>query len=159
MGDALAMSLMELNDFKPDDFAQIHPSGTLGKKLNLRVADLLNDSKIPKVSLNSSLKEVICEISEKRLGATAVEKNGDLCGLVTDGDIRRVFEKHENITGLKAADIMTKNPISVDENLLALEALKLMQTKKINHLVVMGGNHTYLGIVHILDFINEGLNG
>ena len=159
MGDALAMSLMELNDFKPDDFAQIHPSGTLGKKLNLRVADLLNDSKIPKVSLNSSLKEVICEISEKRLGATAVEKNGDLCGLVTDGDIRRVFEKHEKITGLKAADIMTKNPISVDENLLALEALKLMQTKKINHLVVMGGNHTYLGIVHILDFINEGLNG
>jgi arabinose-5-phosphate isomerase len=159
MGDALAMSLMELNNFKPDDFAQIHPSGTLGKKLNLRVAGLLNDSKIPKVSLNSSLKEVICEISKKRLGATAVEKNGVLCGLVTDGDIRRVFEKHENITGLKAADIMTKNPISVDENLLALEALKLMQTKKINHLVVMGGNHTYLGIVHILDFINEGLNG
>ena len=159
MGDALAMSLMELNDFKPDDFAQIHPSGTLGKKLNLRVAGLLNDSKIPKVSLNSSLKEVICEISKKRLGATAVEKNGDLCGLVTDGDIRRVFEKHENIARLKAADIMTKNPISVDENLLALEALKLMQTKKINHLVVMGGNHTYLGIVHILDFINEGLNG
>lgn len=159
MGDALAMSLMELNGFKPHDFAQIHPSGSLGKKLHLRVADLLSESKIPGVSLNSSLKEVIYEISEKRLGATVVKNNKDLCGLVTDGDIRRVLEKHENISELKASDVMTKNPIMVDKNLLAIEALKLMQTKKINHLVVMGEGNAYLGIVHILDFIKEGLNG
>ena len=159
MGDALAMSLMELNDFKPHDFGQIHPSGTLGKKLNLKVVALLRNSKIPKVSFSSSFKEVIYEISEKRLGATVVEKNGGLCGLITDGDIRRVFEKNENISELTAADIMTKNPIKVKEDLLALRALKLMQAKKINHLVVIREDHTYLGIVHILDFINEGLDG
>ena len=159
MGDALAMSLMELNDFKPFNFGQIHPSGALGKKLNLKVVALLNDSKIPKVSFSSSFKEVIYEISEKRLGATVVEKNGGLCGLITDGDIRRVFEKNENISELIAADIMTKNPIKVKEDLLASRALKLMQAKKINHLVVIREDHTYLGIVHILDFINEGLDG
>ena len=159
MGDALAMSLMELNDFKPIDFAQIHPAGTLGKKLHLKVVDLLTDSKIPKVSLDATLKEVIYEISEKRLGATIVEKNGDLYGLVTDGDIRRILEKHENISGLKASDVMSKNPIKVNENLKAIEALKLMQIKKINHLVVVREGNYYLGIVHILDFIKEGLNG
>ena len=131
----------------------------MGKKLNLKVVALLRDSKIPKVSFSSSFKEVIYEISEKRLGATVVEKNGGLCGLITDGDIRRVFEKNENISELIAADIMTKNPIKVKEDLLASRALKLMQAKKINHLVVIREDHTYLGIVHILDFINEGLDG
>tara|TARA_B100000579_G_scaffold409090_1_gene397808 strand:- start:775 stop:1158 length:384 start_codon:yes stop_codon:yes gene_type:complete len=125
MGDALAMSLMELNDFQPNDFAQIHPSGSLGKKLHLKVIDLLGDSKIPRSSVNSTLNEVIYEISEKRLGARVVEKNGEVCGLITDGDIRRVLEKHE----------------------------------KINHLIVFGKANFYLGIVHVLDFIKEGLNG
>ena len=159
MGDALAISLMELNGFQPNDFAQIHPSGSLGKKLNLKVIDLLGDSKIPRSSLNSTLKEVIYEISEKRLGATVVEKNGKVYGLITDGDIRRILEKHEKINGLKAFEVMTQNPISVNENFLAFEALKLMQAKKINHLVVFGKGNVYLGIVHILDFIKEGLNG
>lgn len=159
LGDALALSLMELNGFQSKDFAQIHPSGNLGKKLHLKLIDLIGDSKIPKVSTDSSLKEVIYEISDKRLGATVVLRKGVLCGLVTDGDIRRVLEKHENISGLKAFEFMTENPITVNENLLAFEALKLMQARKINHLIVLGKNGAYRGIVHILDFIKEGLNG
>ena len=159
LGDALAMGLMELNGFQAQDFAQIHPSGSLGKKLHLKVVDLIADSKIPRVSKDSTLKEVIYEISEKRLGATVVEENGIICGLVTDGDIRRVLEKHENISGLKAIEVMTQKPISANENLLAFEALKLMQSKKINHLVILNKDNTYRGIVHILDFIKEGLNG
>ena len=159
LGDALAMGLMELNGFQAQDFAQIHPSGSLGKKLHLKVVDLIVDSKIPRVSKDSTLKEVIYEISEKRLGATIVEENGIICGLVTDGDIRRVLEKYENISGLKAIEVMTQKPISANENLLAFEALKLMQSKKINHLVILNKDNTYRGIVHILDFIKEGLNG
>ena len=159
LGDALAMSLMKLNGFQAQDFAQIHPSGSLGKKLHLKVVDLIADSKIPRVCKDSTLKEVIYEISEKRLGATVVEENGIICGLVTDGDIRRVLEKHENISGLKAIEVMTQNPISANEDLLAFEALKLMQSKKINHLVILNKDNTYRGIVHILDFIKEGLNG
>ena len=159
MGDALAMSLMNLNSFQSQDFAQIHPSGSLGKKLHLKVVDLTDDYKIPRVSIGATLKEVIYEISEKRLGATVVEDNGKLSGLVTDGDIRRILEKNENISGLMASDIMTNNPISVAEDMLALDGLKLMQTKKINHLIVLGADKNYKGMVHILDFIKQGLNG
>ncbi|MDG1942310.1 MAG: KpsF/GutQ family sugar-phosphate isomerase [Flavobacteriaceae bacterium] len=159
MGDALAMSLMNLNSFQSQDFAQIHPSGSLGKKLHLKVVDLTDDYKIPRVSIGATLKEVIYEISEKRLGATVVEDNGKLSGLVTDGDIRRILEKNENISGLMASDIMTNNPISVAEDMLALDGLKLMQTKKINHLIVLGEDKNYKGMVHILDFIKQGLNG
>ena len=159
MGDALAMSLMNLNSFQSQDFAQIHPSGSLGKKLYLKVVDLTDDYKIPRVSIGATLKEVIYEISEKRLGATVVEDNGKLSGLVTDGDIRRILEKNENISGLMASDIMTNNPISVAEDMLALDGLKLMQAKKINHLIVLGEDKNYKGMVHILDFIKQGLNG
>jgi arabinose-5-phosphate isomerase len=159
MGDALAMSLMNLNSFQSQDFAQIHPSGSLGKKLHLKVVDLTDDYKIPRVSIGATLKEVIYEISEKRLGATVVEDNGKLSGLVTDGDIRRILEKNENISGLMASDIMTNNPISVAEDMLALDGLKLMQAKKINHLIVLGEDKNYKGMVHILDFIKQGLNG
>ena len=102
---------------------------------------------------------MILEISEKRLGATVVEKNGKLCGLITDGDIRRVLEKHENISGLSETYIMTNKPVKVDEDMLAYDALKLMQAKKINHILVMGKDNKYRGLIHILDFIKEGLNG
>tara|TARA_S200000501_G_scaffold19594_1_gene17464 strand:- start:2559 stop:3530 length:972 start_codon:yes stop_codon:yes gene_type:complete len=159
MGDALAIALMELNGFKSEDFAKLHPSGTLGKKLHLKVADLLDDSRIPKVSIDASLRDVIYEISDKRLGATIVEENGLVCGLVTDGDIRRVLQINENISGFKASDAMTKNPICVEENMLANDAMKLMQNKKINHLIVLDKRQTYIGIVHVLEFIKEGLNG
>ena len=159
MGDALAISLMKLNGFQPQNFAQIHPSGSLGKKLHLKVGDLSDYSNIPSVSYKASLKEVILEISEKRLGATVVEKNGKLCGLITDGDIRRVLENHENISGLTATNVMTNKPVKVDEDMLAYDALKLMQSKKINHILVMGKDNNYRGLIHILDFIKEGLNG
>ena len=159
MGDALAISLMKLTGFQPQNFAQIHPSGSLGKKLHLKVGELSDYSNIPSVSYEASLKEVILEISEKRLGATVVEKNGILCGLITDGDIRRVLEKHENISGLSATNIMTHKPVKVDEDMLAYDALKLMQAKKINHILVMGKDNKYRGLIHILDFIKEGLNG
>ena len=159
MGDALAIALMELNGFKSEDFAKLHPSGTLGKKLHLKVADLLDDSRIPKVSIDASLRDVIYEISDKRLGATIVEENGLVHGLVTDGDIRRVLQINENISGFKASDAMTKNPICVEENMLANDAMKLMQNKKINHLIVLDKRQTYIGIVHVLEFIKEGLNG
>ena len=159
IGDALAISLMKLTGFQPQNFAQIHPSGSLGKKLNLKVGDLSDYSNLPSVSYEASLKEVILEISEKRLGATVVKKNGKLCGLITDGDIRRVLEKHENISGLSATNIMTHKPVKVDEDMLAYDALKLMQAKKINHILVMGKDNKYRGLIHILDFIKEGLNG
>jgi len=159
MGDALAISLMKLTGFQPQNFAQIHPSGSLGKKLHLKVGDFSDYSNIPSVSYDASLKEVILEISEKRLGATVVKKNGKLCGLITDGDIRRVLEKHENISGLSATNIMTHKPVKVDEDMLAYDALKLMQAKKINHILVMGKDNNYRGLIHILDFIKEGLNG
>ena len=159
MGDALAISLMKLNGFQPENFAQIHPSGSLGKKLHLKISDLSDYSMIPSVSDKASLKEVILEISEKRLGATVVEKNGKLCGLITDGDIRRVLEKYENISGLTASDVMTRKPVKVDEDMLAYDALKLMQANKINHILVMGKDNNYRGLIHILDFIKEGLNG
>ena len=159
MGDALAVSLMKLTGFQPQNFAQIHPSGSLGKKLHLKVGDFSDYSNIPSVSYEASLKEVILEISEKRLGATVVEKKGKLCGLITDGDIRRVLEKHENINGLKATNVMTNKPVKVDEDMLAYDALKLMQSKKINHILVMGKDNNYRGLIHILDFVKEGLNG
>ena len=159
MGDALAVGLMKLTGFQPQNFAQIHPSGSLGKKLHLKVGDFSDYSNIPSVSYEASLKEVILEISEKRLGATVVEKNGKLCGLITDGDIRRVLEKHENINGLTATNVMTNKPVKVDEDMLAYDALKLMQSKKINHILVMGKDNNYRGLIHILDFIKEGLNG
>ena len=159
IGDALAISLMKLTGFQPQNFAQIHPSGSLGKKLHLKVGELSDYSNIPSVSYEASLKEVILEISEKRLGATVVEKNGILCGLITDGDIRRVLEKYENISGLSATNIMTHKPVKVDEDMLAYDALKLMQAKKINHILVMGKDNKCRGLIHILDFIKEGLNG
>ncbi|MEK9604079.1 MAG: KpsF/GutQ family sugar-phosphate isomerase [Flavobacteriaceae bacterium] len=159
IGDAIAMSLMELNKFQSNDFAQLHPAGTLGKRLNLRVKDLLNDLKLPRVAQNTVMKDVIYEISDKRLGATIVEENGTVLGLITDGDIRRVLEKHESINGLIAENLMTKNPICIDHNTLAFDALRLMKTKKINHLVILENGETYKGIVHILNFIKEGLDG
>ena len=158
MGDALALALMELNGFKSEDFAQLHPSGTLGNKLNLKVSDLLDHSIMPKVTNDASLKDVIYEISDKRLGATIVEDNRKISGLVTDGDIRRVLQINDNISGLKASDVMTKKPICIHENMLAYDAIKLMQNKKINHLVVVDEEEFYIGIVHVLEFIKEGLN-
>ena len=123
IGDALAMTLMEINDFKPKYFAILHPSGSLGKKLNLKIRDLLRDNLKPKVSPKTKMKDVIIEISEKRLGATVVIERNIILGMITDGDVRRVLGKHDNISELTAEQLMTINPVCVSENLMAIDAL------------------------------------
>ncbi|MEM7485794.1 MAG: KpsF/GutQ family sugar-phosphate isomerase [Bacteroidota bacterium] len=156
MGDALAISLLELRGFSSADFAKYHPGGALGKKLYLRVADIVINNQKPQVDIDSSVKEVIVEISEKMLGVTAVIKDGTLVGIVTDGDIRRMLSRYDDIRGLRAKDIMTSNPKSVDVDTLAVEALKILQSKGISQLLAFDGN-TYAGVVHLHNLINEGI--
>ncbi len=156
MGDALAICLLELRGFSSDDFAKYHPGGTLGKKLYLRVSDIAAQNQKPKVGINSSVKEVIVEISEKMLGATAVMDNDKVVGVITDGDIRRMLKKHDNISALTAKEIMTHNPKSVTKDTLAVKALELLQEKGISQLLVLDGKE-YQGVVHIHNLINEGI--
>jgi arabinose-5-phosphate isomerase len=156
MGDALAICLLELRGFSSADFAKYHPGGALGKKLYLRVADIVVNNQKPQVDVNSNVKEVIVEISEKMLGVTAVIENDKVVGVVTDGDIRRMLSKHDNINGLTAKDIMTSNPKSVDVDTLAVNALKLLQEKGISQLLAFD-NGAYAGVVHIHNLINEGI--
>ncbi len=156
IGDALAICLLEIKGFTSKDFAKYHPGGALGKRLYLRVSDIVVNNQRPEVDRNTSVKEVIVEISKKMLGVTAVSENGELVGIVTDGDIRRMLNKHDNISGLIAKDIMTSNPktISVDE--MAVEALELMQNKGISQLLGVKGKK-YVGVVHLHNLINEGI--
>ncbi|MDC6362783.1 MULTISPECIES: KpsF/GutQ family sugar-phosphate isomerase [Flavobacteriaceae] len=156
MGDALAICLLELRGFTSSDFAKYHPGGALGKKLYLRVADIVVNNQKPQVDVNSNVKEVIVEISEKMLGVTAVIENGKVVGVVTDGDIRRMLSKYDNINGLTAKDIMTSNPKSVDVDTLAVTALELLQEKGISQLLAFD-NGAYAGVVHIHNLINEGI--
>ena len=157
MGDALAICLMETKGFGSDDFAKFHPGGTLGKKLYLRVADLYIKNEKPKLTKDRSLKEVIVEISSKRLGATAVVDNKDtLLGIVTDGDLRRMLEKNISLDGVTAEDIMTTTPKSIGADELAVDALDLMRKRSITQLVVVE-NGKYLGFIHLHDLIREGL--
>lgn len=156
MGDALAISLLELRGFSSADFAKYHPGGALGKKLYLRVADIVVNNQKPQVDINSSVKEVIVEISEKMLGVTAVMDEGKVIGVVTDGDIRRMLSTYDNIGELTAGDIMTRNPKSVDTDTLAVKALKTLQDNGITQLLAFE-NGTYAGVVHIHNLINEGI--
>ncbi len=157
MGDALAVVLMELKGFTSDDFARFHPGGTLGKKLYLRVSDLYTNNEQPKVAPGASLKEVIMEISRKRLGATAVTGDDNhLLGVITDGDLRRMLEKDVALTNVTAKEIMTVNPKSVAAGVLAVEALDMLRQYDITQLLVTEGN-TYLGIIHLHDLVREGL--
>ncbi len=166
MGDALAVVLMELNGFQSNDFARFHPGGTLGKKLYLRVADLYNDNEKPKVLTGQSLKEVIVEMTAKRLGITAVvDEQDNLLGIITDGDLRRMLEKSTAIDEIKANDIMTATPKTIGPDKLAVEALDKLRTNGITQLVVVENTRThdsagqgkYLGIIHLHDLIREGL--
>jgi arabinose-5-phosphate isomerase len=156
IGDALAICLLELKGFSSADFAKYHPGGALGKKLYLRVADIVVNNEKPLVDINTSVKDVIVEISSKMLGVTAVTENNKVVGIVTDGDIRRMLSKYDNISGLTAKDIMTSNPKSVDVDTLAINALKLLQEKSISQLLAFDGD-TYAGVVHIHNLINEGI--
>lgn len=157
MGDALAICLMELNGFQTADFAKFHPGGMLGKKLYLRVADLYADNEKPKVLPTQSLKEVIIEMTQKRLGITAVvSAANDLLGIITDGDLRRMLEKNIAIDKINAEDIMTVHPKSIGPDELAVEALDMLRKNELSQLVVTE-NGKYLGIIHLHDLIREGL--
>ena len=156
LGDALAICLMEMRNFTSTDFAKYHPGGALGKKLLLRVADMLDQTHKPLVNPTSSIKDVIIEISEKRLGVTAVIEDKNLIGIITDGDIRRMLNKTETISGLVARDIMTSNPKTVQLNSMVIEAFNLMENYSITQMVVLDGNQ-YAGILHIHDILKEGI--
>lgn len=158
MGDTLAVCLMEKKGFKSDDFAKFHPGGTLGKKLYLRVSDLYTGNEKPKVNPTDSLKDVIVEMTQKRLGVTAVtDKTGILLGIITDGDLRRMLKNSIQIDSVKASDIMTKSPKTIGPDELAVSALDLLRKKEITQLAVVGDNGLYLGIIHLHDLIKEGL--
>lgn len=156
MGDALAIALLELRGFSSSDFAKYHPGGALGKKLYLRVDDIVSTNLKPEVTINADVKTVIVEISEKMLGVTAVTENEKLVGVVTDGDIRRMLNKHENISGLQAKDIMTSNPKTIASDTLAVEALELMQDIGISQLLVVKDG-VYIGVIHLHNLIKEGI--
>lgn len=157
MGDALAVCLLSMKGFSAEDFARFHPGGALGKRLYLRVGDLARQNQAPLVAPDASVREVIYEISSKRLGATAVvDATGDLLGVVTDGDIRRMLEKHENPAGLTARDILTSSPKTIDAKELAVEALELIRKHNISQVVVTDSGK-YTGFVHLHDMVREGL--
>jgi arabinose-5-phosphate isomerase len=156
MGDALAVCLMEMKAFSAEDFAIYHPGGALGKKLLLRVKDMLDSTRKPSVTSNSSVKNVIVEISEKRLGVTAVVENDVVVGIITDGDIRRMLNKTETIAGLTAKDIMTVNPKTIKSTDMVADALNIMEDHSITQLVVVD-NGEYKGVIHLHDILKEGI--
>ncbi|GGB72289.1 D-arabinose 5-phosphate isomerase [Flavobacterium suaedae] len=156
LGDALAVCLMEVRNFKGEDFAKYHPGGALGKKLLLRVGDMLDDTHKPQVSPDCSIKKAIVEISEKRLGVTAVLENNKIVGIITDGDIRRMLNDRDNIAGVTAADIMTKNPKTIKTTDMAVDALNRMENFSITQLVVADEGE-YKGVLHLHDILKEGI--
>ncbi len=157
MGDVLAVCLMELNGFSGDDFARFHPGGNLGKRLYLRVADLYINNGKPQVHPGASLKEVIVEITEKRMGVTAVvDEKGVLAGIITDGDLRRMLEKTADIGSVTAGQILSPSPKTVNPSLLAVEALDILRTADISQLIVEEQGN-YLGILHLHDLVREGI--
>ena len=156
LGDALAVCLMELRNFKSEDFAIYHPGGALGKKLLLRVKDMLDTTHAPSVSPDASVKKVIMEISEKRLGVTAVIENNVVIGIITDGDIRRMLSNRDTFADLTARDIMTQHPKHISSNLLVSEALNVLENNAITQLVVID-NQEYKGILHLHDILKEGI--
>ncbi len=156
IGDALAVCLLKLRGFSSKDFAKYHPGGALGKRLYLRVNDLSSVNQKPEVSLDASLKEVIIEISEKMLGVTAVTENSKIVGIITDGDLRRMLSKSDNITNLTAKDIMGANPKRIEEDAMAVDAKELMEAFGISQLLVEKEGQ-YAGVVHLHDLIKEGI--
>jgi arabinose-5-phosphate isomerase len=156
MGDALAVCLLELRGFSSKDFARYHPGGTLGKRLYLRVADIVIQNQKPQVQEDTPVKDAIIEISKKMLGVTAVTQGEKIVGIITDGDIRRMLNTHDNIGELKAKDIMSRHPKTVDCDVLAVKALELMQENNISQLLATEENR-YAGVVHIHNLIKEGI--
>jgi len=156
MGDALAVALLECRGFTAEDFARFHPGGALGKKLYLRVEDLYVRNEKPAVLPDAELREVIVEISAKRLGAAAVVENGLLLGIITDGDLRRMLMKTTQLSGLKAVDVMTANPKAIDHQSLVVDALQIMRNNNITQLPVLKDGK-YVGVIHLHDILHEGI--
>lgn len=156
IGDALAVCLLELNNFSSSDFAKYHPGGALGKKLYLRVSDLIEKNEVPQVAPTTQIRDVIIEISKKRLGTTAVVENTKIVGIVTDGDLRRMLKNNADISTITASDIMSKNPKTIQVNAMAIEALETMEQNNITQILVED-NSTYVGVVHLHDLLKEGI--
>jgi arabinose-5-phosphate isomerase len=156
LGDALAICLLEYRGFSKEDFARFHPGGILGKKLSMKVENIINN-KIPLVFENDELKDIIIEISENRLGATVVcNDKKDIVGMITDGDLRRCFENNNEFSNLKAKEIMTQSPKKIDSQSLVYDAFKIMKSHNITQLIVVE-NDSYKGIIHLHDIIKEGI--
>lgn len=156
IGDALAICLLELNNFSSKDFAKYHPGGALGKKLYLRVSDLIINNELPQVAPTTEIKDVIIEISKKRLGTTAVIENNKIVGIITDGDLRRMLSVSPDISKIVAKDIMSKNPKTIQAEAMAIEALETMENNKISQILVED-NSVYVGVVHLHDLLKEGI--
>ncbi|OQX96894.1 MAG: D-arabinose 5-phosphate isomerase [Bacteroidetes bacterium 4572_128] len=158
IGDALTVALLKLRGFTHEDFAKFHPGGSLGKKLYMRVSDLYINNDAPKVFLKDKIKTIILEISEKRLGATAVlDKKNNICGIITDGDLRRMLEKNEILENITANDIMSINYKSIFKDELAVNSFYLMKKNNITQLIVIDEKNKYLGILHLHDILKEGI--
>ncbi|MFO7938142.1 MAG: KpsF/GutQ family sugar-phosphate isomerase [Bacteroidales bacterium] len=157
LGDALAICLLEKQGFSSEDFAKVHPGGALGKKLYLRVSDLYINNQKPEVKEDENIRNIIIEISSKRLGAAVVtNKEGRIEGIITDGDIRRMLQNNEDVDPLTARDIMSPHPKTINADKLAIHAFRLMEDNNITQLVVMDEG-TYVGMVHIHDILREGI--
>jgi arabinose-5-phosphate isomerase len=156
MGDALAICLLESRGFTAGDFAKFHPGGALGKKLYLTVADLYPHNPAPRVKHTDSIQTVILEISSKRLGATAVLKRGKLAGIITDGDLRRMLEKGIRLDQVRAEDVMSPHPRTIDPGTLVITALQMMRNNNITQLIVTRDSR-YLGVIHLHDILREGI--
>jgi len=156
MGDALAVCLLECREFTSKDFAKYHPGGSLGKRLYLKVGDLAAQNEKPQVPSDASVKDVIIEITKNRLGAVAVVDDGQLSGIITDGDIRRMLEKNNTINGLRAKDIMSLFPKYIDKDELAVNALDVLRKNNITQILV-GSKTKFEGFIHLHDLLKEGI--
>ncbi|MBK6964340.1 MAG: KpsF/GutQ family sugar-phosphate isomerase [Bacteroidales bacterium] len=156
MGDALAVVLLECRGFTREDFARYHPGGALGKRLYLRVSDIFRNNEKPEVQVNDDMRSVILEISSKRLGATAVLDGEKLAGIITDGDIRRMLHREGPVHLLKAADIMTRDPQTINADILVADALDVMRKNNITQILVLDNDH-YVGVIHLHDILKEGI--
>lgn len=156
MGDALAIALLNARNFNEEDFARYHPGGALGKKLYLKAGDIALKNEKPSIHPSASVKDVIIEISQNRLGAVVVIEGNVILGIITDGDIRRMLEKHSNLADIKASDLMNRNPKKVDKEVLAMNALDMIKDNNITQLLVTD-NGTYFGMIHFHDLLQEGI--
>ena len=156
LGDALAVSLLELRNFSDADFARFHPGGSLGKRMYLKVSDIVSEDSLAKVLVSDSIQKVIIEISNKRVGATSVFSDDKLLGIITDGDLRRMLERNTDINSINASNIMCSNPKIISSDQLAKEALNIMEQNNINQLLVVDRGN-YIGIIHIHDILKEGI--